>query len=504
MGISLPDVIRSPVAFRKALRIDTDAGPRRLATCLDDWQAADFAALDPAWLRVAGRGKGGPARAYLERPRGHSKTSDLAVMAAWVLLASRRQLAGVAAAGDRDQARLLRDAIERLCRLNKWLAAILDVQAFRVINRQTGSVLEILSSDAATSWGTLADFIILDEISVWKTRDLWDSLLSAAAKRSHCMLLIISNAGFGRGESWQWEVRENARTDPRWHFGRLDGPQASWILPEHLDEQKRLLPALVYRRVWLNEWTTGSGDALDPAEIDRAIVLPGPINGPERGWAYVAGVDLATTRDAAAVCLLGVHVGYEVEAEPEYNDSALVRAGILHRALEHPTPDLVEYITGSGRVRLANSLLWRAGADGRRIAIGAVERAILSLHAVFGLDAVAVDPWQGIQLVERLHSQGVPAHVVDFTGPNLKYMATAVLGAFSEGIVELYDDANLVPDLRDLRLEERAYGIRLVSPRNERGHGDAATAFSLSLLYARRIAGSGRSARVDGELVCWP
>ena len=113
--IDLRGFIASPAEFRRALIIDTDGGPRPLADVADAWQLKDFAALDDGWRRVAGWNVTGKQRAYLERPRGHSKTGDLACMVAWVLLASRKRLSGVAAAADRDQAGLLRDAISKLC-----------------------------------------------------------------------------------------------------------------------------------------------------------------------------------------------------------------------------------------------------------------------------------------------------------------------------------------------------------------------------------------------------
>ena len=98
------------------LLIDCDGEPKRLGDVLDPWQERDFAALDPGWKRVAGQEADGPLRAYLERPRGHSKTHDLGTMAAWALFASRRKLRGYGAAADEVQARLLRDAIDGLLR----------------------------------------------------------------------------------------------------------------------------------------------------------------------------------------------------------------------------------------------------------------------------------------------------------------------------------------------------------------------------------------------------
>ena len=218
---------QDPSEFRKALIIDADGNVRKFGDCLDEWQRVDFSALDSGWKRAAGQhASEGPSRAYLERPRGASKTTDLAVMATWILFASRRTVVGIAAAADKDQAKLLRDAIAKLVRMNQWLQGILDVQAYAVINKHTESKLEILSSDAASAYGLTPDFAIIDELTHWRDNELWISLFSSIAKCSDAMLVVISNAGYG-SDSWQWRVKESARLSNSW-YSRLEKP-ASWI-----------------------------------------------------------------------------------------------------------------------------------------------------------------------------------------------------------------------------------------------------------------------------------
>ena len=271
--MNLIDLQNDPVNFRRVLRIDCDGLVKPLQTVLDDWQENDFEALDQGWQRCIGQTSEGTSRAWLERPRGHSKTSDIATMVTWALFASKRKITGVVAACDKEQARIVRDAIDTLIRLNPWLRSILKVGSYVVKNTRTGSELEIISSDVSSSYGLLVDFVVCDEITLWPKRDLWDSLLSTAAKKHNCLLLCIGNAGFG--ESWQWKTRDTIKKDKSWYFSRLDGPQASWISKTILDEQQRLLPSIAFQRLWLNLWTSGSGDALLEKDINRAItVLP--------------------------------------------------------------------------------------------------------------------------------------------------------------------------------------------------------------------------------------
>jgi phage terminase large subunit-like protein len=407
------------------------------------------------------------------------------------MFASRRALRGYAAAADRDQARLLRDAVDTLARLNPWLAAILKVDQWKITNTRTGSTLEIISSDAPTSYGLTPDFIIADEVVHWLRRDLWDSLISAAAKRARCMVVVISNAGYG--ESWQWAAREAVRQDPAWFFSRLDGPAASWITADRLAEQRRLLPPVAYRRLWLNEWTAGSGDALDAADIERAVRLRGPLRRAPRGWAFAAGLDLGLTRDAAALAVVGYSCGYSEERpRPPRQVSgaaqALVELGLAEQPEEQP-----EYIhhRGSGRLRLARLAVWQPPSGGK-VSIEVIENEIAALHGLLTLTAVGADPWQAAYLIERLQKRGIAVEAVDPTGANLKSMCSATLEAFSEGQIDLYPHPRLLSDLRALRAVEKSYGVRLESPRGPQGHGDAATALAIALhilrLRARSIA----------------
>jgi phage terminase large subunit-like protein len=478
--VNLLELQGDPAAFRANLLIDTDEGPLPLGQCVDPWQDADFKALDSGWQRAV---QGAETRAtcqrgWLERGRGHSKTADLGVMGAWALFASRRRLSGVGAAGDQDQARLLRDAISRLLYLNPWLGQLLEVQAYKVVNPRTDSALEIISSDVPTSYGLTPDFCICDEVTHWRGRDLWDSLISSAAKRSTCMFVVITNAGLT--DDWQWKTREVVRQDPKWHFSRLDGPLATWITKDRLEEQERLLPGIAYRRLWLNEWTSGAGDALTAEDVQAAFRADlKPMTDAMRvelaGWDFVGGLDLGVSRDASALCILGVSRGK----------------------------------TDHGKIRLALTKVWRP-RKGQKINLGDVEQTLVEVNGRFKLKQLNYDPWQAVAMAQRLQASSfgtmdsglrtfgdvresrLPMVEVPSTQKYLQAMATTCLEAFNDRRLELYEDADLKRDLGRMRVEERPSGFRLSFPRDSLGHGDLGQAFLLALLAASELAGKKR------------
>ena len=220
----------------------------------------------------------------------------MAVQIAWIILCSPHFVHGLAAAADRDQAALIRNAVENIARLNPELCAGLDVRRNAVINPATGSKLEIISSDVQSSWGALPDFVICDELCHWEKPDLWHSLLSSAAKRSNCILAVLTNAGVGRG--WQWKIREAARTRPTWYFSSLDGPQAPWIGQEWLKEQQALLPKPVFDRLWHNVWQHSDGEFVTLAEAEACRDESLTIREQARpGIQYIAAIDYAEKHD---------------------------------------------------------------------------------------------------------------------------------------------------------------------------------------------------------------
>lgn len=467
-----------PAAFRDSLTVDVSGVARKFGDVQDDWQRADFVANDPALMRCVGRSDTEAIMwSYLERARGHSKTTDIAVMCVWALAFATRPIRGYAFAADKDQSRLLKDAIATIIRLNPWLSEILDINAHSISNGANGHPAEgaeliIAASDVGSSYGILPDLIVADELTHWEegAEGLWESIISSAEKRKNCMLMVISNAGFL--ETWQWQAREKARTAPEdWIFSRLDGVKASWYDAKAFERQRRNMPPIAFARLWENQWSTGGGDALTPDDINAAFSNDvTKINGAQDGWEYVAGLDLGIKRDCSAIVILGVKRTYE----------------------------------GHGQIRLAHTRLWRP-RPGVHIQIADVERAILALHGRFNLQCLNCDPWNATYLMQRLQATGmgdishdagtygwrkVPIVEVPQTGSTLQKMATVVVEAFTDRRVVLYDDPDLRRDLFKLRIEDKPYGFRLKSPHDSDGHGDLASAFALAMLAASDMTGT--------------
>lgn len=443
-------------AFRKNLRIERLGESVLFSDVIEDWQRTDFEALDGGWEVVAGvkpRTDGDFLRAYIERARGHSKTADIASMAAFALYACDYKIKGVAAASDKDQAGFMRDALDKLVRLNPWVAERLEVQNWRIVNKLTGSELKIISSDVAGSYGETPDFVIIDELTHWKKSDLWTSLFSSAAKRPNCLLMIIANAGFGKGISWQWKVRQMAALRSNWYFSRLEGPQAKWITGEVLAEQREGMPTIDYVRLWLNEWVTQASEGLEAADIEACFSLT-TIPNYDPGLEYLIGVDLGVKHDHSAIFVIGV------DAQAQRFKMMLCRSW---------SPNMYP----DGKIRLAD-----------------VQDAILDAHAAFNLSGMLFDPNQCLKMAQdiqeitagdRRYPRMLNAVEWNFVPKNMMAMAVGLLQVFRNRQIELYQDPQLMTDLLRLEIESTPRGYKLTAVSDEAGHADRAIALAIVL-----------------------
>lgn len=455
---------RSPAAFRGALFIRKGNGVGLFAP--DPWQAENLAALDPMWMRVAGVPMEKPELrkfAWLGRARGHSKTMDEAMQLVWVIAFSTKPLNGIAAAGAKDQAKFIRDAVLRIILLNPWLGKtglnLINVQNYRVFNPKTKSEVDIISSDAPSSFGATPDFILCDELTHWRSEDgkceLWDSLFSSADKVPHCILVIMTNAGYER--TWQAQVRDMAIADTHdWIYRNLNGPMASWMGTDFLKRQGKGLTKKAFARLWLNIWQVESGDALELEDIEACVKMGIErkvmrLYSPEPGWLYIGGLDLSTKRHRSAFVMLAVH--------PD----------------EH-------------RVKLAYARSWKPDSETGKVDLPAIQADIERQHKTFRLSKLMYDQAQAILMAQQLQQVGIFCEEMSFSGKGLSVMATTIIEAFKGRYVELYRDEELISDLTKLNIVERAFGFKIEASEDQSGHADRAFAFAIALPAAVEIA----------------
>jgi phage terminase large subunit-like protein len=390
---------------------------RRWIEAATDWQVEDATAiLEP--------GDGDPLLHFLTRPRSGSKTTDLAGVTLAALV--EQVPAGgrcYAVATDRDQARLLVDAVAGFVARTPGLSGAVDVERYQA-STPAGGRLEIISADEASSYGLRASLYIIDELTMWPTanRGVWVSIVSAVPKVPGARLVCLASSG--DPAHWSYRVRERARVSSAWRLHEIPGP-VPWVSPEALEEQKALLTDSQFARLHMNTWTASEDRLTSVENLSAAIRLDGPQDYRE-GVTYRMGVDLGLRHDRTAIA-----VGH---AEPTADDSRTRRV-VLDRMI-------VFEGSRADEVRLAE-----------------VEAAIFEAWRMYGRPRVRIDPWQAIGLAQRLRRRGVSVEEWSYTPQRYGAIATTLYTLLRDGLLDLYDDPGLIDELANVRLKETLPGL---------------------------------------------
>ncbi|HKV72846.1 MAG TPA: terminase large subunit [Gemmatimonadales bacterium] len=391
------------MAFRREAILLEDGTP--FGDRVEPWQEEDFRALDSATY----------LHAYLERPRGHSKTGDVGTEAVTELLLGPPGQQLYCAAADEDQAKLLFGDVASKFQRNPLLRGSVRITQRDIIVPVTGSRLRVLASDAPSAYGLRPDWIAVDELAEWRGRELWDSLWTATGKRPRCRMVVITTAGWD-ATSICWQVRQVAEREADWYFSHR-GQCASWIRPGWLASQRRTLPGHVFARLHECRWVEGAGAFLTREEVERLFTLPTPA---PLGARYVIGLDIGLTRDRTAAC-------------------------VAHREGETVVADLFR--------------TW-AGRPGMSVDLGDVEAEVIRLAHTYRAPVI-LDPYQGILLGQRLQRVGITVTEQAFSAESRRRLFGVVLQLVKDGRLRSAPHEALSGELLSLEVTETAAGWRV-------------------------------------------
>jgi phage terminase large subunit-like protein len=401
-----------------------------------EWQWADARAiLDPR--------KRGPLLHFLTRPRSGSKTSDLAGMTAAALVEQVPDGGRCyAIAADRDQARLLVDSLAGYVSRTPGLSGAVSVDRYSAVTPK-GARLEVIPADAASSYGLRGSLFVVDELTMWPTanREVWTSILSAVPKVRGCRLVVLASAG--DPAHWSYGVRERARVSKAWRLHEVEGP-VPWVDSGALDEQRALLTDSQFARLHLNQWTASEDRLVSIENLAAAVTRDAPSD-PQRGVVYRIGADLGLRHDRTAIAV----------CHAERFDGTRTRRVVLDRMI-------VFSGTKADEVRLAE-----------------VEGALIEAWRQYNKPKVRLDPWQAIGLAQRLRRQGVSVEEWSYSAQRYGAIASTLYTLLRDGLLDLYDDPELLDELANVRLKETLPGLVRVEHDPGR-HDDRAVALGFA------------------------
>lgn len=378
--------------------------------------------------------------AFVEVPRKNGKTTLAAGVGLYLLVCDGEAGAEVyCAATKRDQAKLVFSDMKAFVRLSPELAEVVERNAHSLEIPETRSKAEPLGADADTTDGLNPFVAICDEIHAWKSRDLWDVLLTGMGARDQPLALAITTAG-DFSDSIYNELRSDAeqildgvvaddgvfayiatpdseddwrspvawwKANPNLGVSLREADLAEVISraerrPSEQNKVKRLRlnirTAALDSWLRLDQWDKG-GAPFDLAELEKRPAF--------------GGLDLASTQDLASF-VLAFPWGME-RGEPVYRlrcwfwcpaDSDDYAAEKLRRKLQ-PWADAgaVEFTTGNS------------------IDLGRIEETVLSVSRECEIKAIAYDPFNAEGTAGRLADAGglkmlrFPQNVGQFNEP---------------------------------------------------------------------------------------
>jgi hypothetical protein len=438
--------------------------PKRYGLIEEGWQKERHERVIPAAEFICGLNPtySGPLFFFECYQKGCDKSTTIARICDWLLAYSRKPLRMVAAAKDADQARVVYDAMYRTAHLNKpWLWERLEFKRTSVHGKHNGSRLDVVPADAGGIQGITPDVIVADELSAWVDHEFWIGLIGGAMKRSgvdpvtgkpkgHCLTYVITNAGL-KG-SWQWGIREEARTDPLWSFYEQPSYTVfpSWLSPQVISSVRRGMTEWEAKRLIDNVW-------LDPNESGQRYFSPDDITGcvgtPKEvppGTTCYLGIDYGEKKDRTALAVIWMD-----------------DAGVVH------VPELT---------------VWQGRPD-KPVLLEEVEQWVNLQYGRYP-DAVAVfDPHQTMWLIQKLEKDGRPVRKFEFRsgknnllmGENLRTLMKNRKLCFSLH-TGLIGGSTLADEFRQIIGQEKAYGVRMQHDRLS--HDDRVCAVGMATLVA--------------------
>ena len=272
--------------------------------------------------------------AYVECPRKNGKTTILAAIGLYLLVADGEPGAEIfSAATKRDQAIIAHSEATRMVKASPALSRMVRVYKNNLNIEATASKYEPLGADADTMDGLNVHGALIDELHAHKTRDVVDVLETATGARRQPLLFEITTAGYDR-QSICWEhheysrqVLEGAIHDDSWFAFIACADEADdWTAPEtwvkanpnygvsvkpddlaRKAAKAKHLPAAqnAFKRLHLNLWTQQSDRWIDVAlwNENAGAVVEAELE----GRLCYGGLDLSSVSDLTAWVLVFPH-----------------------------------------------------------------------------------------------------------------------------------------------------------------------------------------------------
>ena len=343
-------------------------------------------------------------------------------------------------AGDRQQAsRALREAKDMIA-LDPELAAIFRAFRYYIEVPATGTILRVLSADAALQQGLSPSFVCFDEVAVQPNDDLWNAMTLGSGARTQPLTVGISTPGFskdsllGRLYDYGKRVEAGEVDDPTFFFRawepsdpdcdhrdpvvwRETNPALGHFLHEEdFRSTVKKTPEHDFRRFRLGQWTSTRSAALPYGaweacvRRDRAIAKA---KDPTASFTQPSGYN-------AGGIARGGRIVRRAGGPPQVQGDQVVLG--FDGSWNRDSTGLV-MCTSDGHLKVVD--LWEQPVDEEfwRVNVDDVTATILETCRTYNVTEVAMDPFRWQQTMATLEGEGL--RVTEFPTNSVKRMVPA-------------------------------------------------------------------------------
>ncbi|MCG5459629.1 terminase large subunit [Micromonospora sp. PSH03] len=401
--------------------------------------------------------------AWLEMARKNGKSEILSALALYHLIADHEESAEVySVAADRDQASLVYNTAKRMVELSPQLAKRIEIidSKKRLVYAKTNSFYQVLPGDAAGALGTNPSAVLFDEVLTQRDRHLWDSLRQGFGTRKEPLLIAATTAAYTTAQfalaeheygemlmktpskdparfvfmrnvarDWDWTDEGEPPSDKNpkgtgWYYANPalgDFLNINNLRAEAKEAAEKPSAQNSFRVFRLNQWVSQAERWLDMAVWDA--------NGTDtfsradlHGRECVAGLDLASTQDFTAWCLVFPGSPHDPESD---GFTVVPHFFVPRHAIEARTNirDRMEEWERSGFLTVT---------EGRVTDYDAIADWVTRDAEEFRIRLLGYDPWNATHLISQLEDRGQQTVKVPQTAPRLNDPCKALESALSE------------------------------------------------------------------------
>jgi len=417
---------------------------------------------------------------FLALGRRSSKTTTMAIVGLHACLL-RPELRAFLRPGERGyavgvatrlpQARLLVAAARSIVERSPVLAGMVEGATEDEIRFSNGMTFAAFPCTSRGGRGWPVACLLMDEAAHYVDTDgnsaaerVWTALSPSTAQFGELARIVVGSTPWG-SSGWFHDTYQRAAG------GELEGASAHraasaevnpTLSETFLASERVVLGEEGFAGEYLADFVGSGGAFLEPAAIDGAIVDRGELD-PGEATRWVAGLDPAFSSDPFGLALVG-----------RDRERGVLVLGLARRWLP------------------------RAGRGGsfeeRRRVEDSVLAEVAEVCKFYGAPAVT-DQFSAPAVVERLREYGVVVRTEAMTATSKSLAYSEVRQRLAAGELELYQQPDLLVELRRLRSRFAAGHATVVNPRVGDSHGDVAQALAQAVWAHRSWRPGGKSGR---------